>query len=229
MIPDWSARAEPVPYAELPDPQSLNLYSYVRNNPLSRTDPAGHYLCNGDECKQVKQALKTISKAANSKRLDPAQRAALKAVVGFYGKAKADNGVTVNTGNAAAGANGGTHTADGRTTISLQLSNWDDPNANLNGGSAKAEKGATVAHEGEHGIQQKAAGMPGSPEQEFQGEQQAYKVQSDVNEGLNKKSAYGIWTKDGGFSQAKDDQYATRSTDMWCGCNWAPPAPQPQQ
>lgn len=32
----------PVPYAKLDDPQSLNLYSYVRNNPLSRTDPDGH-------------------------------------------------------------------------------------------------------------------------------------------------------------------------------------------
>jgi hypothetical protein len=31
-----------VPYAELADPQSLNLYGYVRNNPLSRADVDGH-------------------------------------------------------------------------------------------------------------------------------------------------------------------------------------------
>jgi hypothetical protein len=42
MSPDWSAKEEPVPYAKTDDPQSLNLYSYVRNNPLSRTDPDGH-------------------------------------------------------------------------------------------------------------------------------------------------------------------------------------------
>src|SRR5258708_2490545 len=42
MSPDWSAQEEPVPYAQLDDPQSLNLYSYVRNNPLSRFDPDGH-------------------------------------------------------------------------------------------------------------------------------------------------------------------------------------------
>src|SRR5580693_1184655 len=42
MSPDWAAKAEPVPYAKLDDPQSLNLYSYVRNNPVSGVDPNGH-------------------------------------------------------------------------------------------------------------------------------------------------------------------------------------------
>jgi RHS repeat-associated protein len=42
MSPDWSARAEPVPYAKMDDPQSLNLYAYVMNNPFSRVDADGH-------------------------------------------------------------------------------------------------------------------------------------------------------------------------------------------
>lgn len=42
MSPDWSAKEEPVPYAKLEDPQSLNLYSYVRNNPLRLIDTDGH-------------------------------------------------------------------------------------------------------------------------------------------------------------------------------------------
>jgi RHS repeat-associated protein len=42
MSPDWSAKAEPVPYAKMDDPQSLNLYTYVRNNPLTRMDIDGH-------------------------------------------------------------------------------------------------------------------------------------------------------------------------------------------
>jgi RHS repeat-associated protein len=45
MSPDWSAKAEPVPYAKLDDPQSLNLYAYVGNNPLLRMDPTGHATC----------------------------------------------------------------------------------------------------------------------------------------------------------------------------------------
>jgi RHS repeat-associated protein len=42
MSPDWSAKEEPVPYANLGDPQTLNLYQYVGNNPLSKADKDGH-------------------------------------------------------------------------------------------------------------------------------------------------------------------------------------------
>jgi hypothetical protein len=42
LSPDWSAKVEPVPYAKLDDPQTLNLYVYVRNNPLIRIDADGH-------------------------------------------------------------------------------------------------------------------------------------------------------------------------------------------
>ena len=42
MSPDWSAKQEPVPYAKLDNPQSLNLYAYVMNNPMTRIDPDGH-------------------------------------------------------------------------------------------------------------------------------------------------------------------------------------------
>lgn len=43
--PDSSADevlSVPIPFADLKNPQSLNLYSYVGSNPLSRTDPDGH-------------------------------------------------------------------------------------------------------------------------------------------------------------------------------------------
>jgi RHS repeat-associated protein len=43
MSPDWAAKAEPVPYANLEDPQSLNLYAYAGNNPLARADADGHF------------------------------------------------------------------------------------------------------------------------------------------------------------------------------------------
>ncbi|MHB1022638.1 MAG: RHS repeat-associated core domain-containing protein [Acidobacteriaceae bacterium] len=42
LSPDWSDPAQPIPYAHFDDPQSLNLYGYVENNPLSQVDDDGH-------------------------------------------------------------------------------------------------------------------------------------------------------------------------------------------
>jgi hypothetical protein len=42
MTPDWSAKEDPVPYAKLDNPQTLNLYAYMDNNPLGGVDPNGH-------------------------------------------------------------------------------------------------------------------------------------------------------------------------------------------
>ncbi|MFZ0819429.1 MAG: RHS repeat-associated core domain-containing protein, partial [Candidatus Acidiferrales bacterium] len=53
---DWSTIPEPVPYADFRNPQSLNLYIYLRNNPLNSIDPDGH---DGDDaCKKVKVEAK---------------------------------------------------------------------------------------------------------------------------------------------------------------------------
>jgi RHS repeat-associated protein len=42
MTPDWAAKPTSVPYANFGNPQSLNLYSYVQNNPTTVGDPDGH-------------------------------------------------------------------------------------------------------------------------------------------------------------------------------------------
>jgi len=47
ISPDWSAKPQGVPYAVFNDPQSLNLYAYVRNNPLNNTDVYGHWCVFG--------------------------------------------------------------------------------------------------------------------------------------------------------------------------------------
>jgi RHS repeat-associated protein len=50
---DWSASPESVPYAYLHNPQSLNLYSYVRNTPEILIDGDGHQGADarrGDQC-----------------------------------------------------------------------------------------------------------------------------------------------------------------------------------
>ncbi|HWZ99533.1 MAG TPA: RHS repeat-associated core domain-containing protein [Candidatus Dormibacteraeota bacterium] len=42
ISPDWSPNPEPVPFSDLDNPQSLNLYAYVLNNPVNRVDAGGH-------------------------------------------------------------------------------------------------------------------------------------------------------------------------------------------
>jgi RHS repeat-associated protein len=56
MSPDWSAKAEPVPYSKLDDPQSLNLYAYVRNNPLTTADADGHSGTSGGLAMEAQNA-----------------------------------------------------------------------------------------------------------------------------------------------------------------------------
>ena len=65
MSPDWSAKAEPVPYAKLEYPQSLNLYSYVGNNPLSNADTDGHACISG-----VNSSSGFCTRAETYKQLD---------------------------------------------------------------------------------------------------------------------------------------------------------------
>jgi hypothetical protein len=55
MTPDWSAAPLLAPYATLANPQSLNLYSYVQNNPITGIDPDGHFQTKsqGGELEQI--------------------------------------------------------------------------------------------------------------------------------------------------------------------------------
>ena len=48
MSPDWAAKPVTVPYADFGDPQSLNLYAYVRNSPVIRVDADGHNFAGYD-------------------------------------------------------------------------------------------------------------------------------------------------------------------------------------
>lgn len=42
LTAEWADQPEDVPYSTLSDPQSLNLYGYVRNNPASTVGVDGH-------------------------------------------------------------------------------------------------------------------------------------------------------------------------------------------
>jgi RHS repeat-associated protein len=63
---DWSPTPVPVPYADFHDPQTLNLYAYVRNIPTMRVDADGHDGGVGvlPSLEEVEQALQEIAAAS---------------------------------------------------------------------------------------------------------------------------------------------------------------------
>jgi hypothetical protein len=71
LSPDWSAKAEPVPYAKLDNPQSLNLYTYALNNPLTNVDRDGH-----EATWEIDRKNKTIKLTVNITVYGPGANAA---------------------------------------------------------------------------------------------------------------------------------------------------------
>jgi RHS repeat-associated protein len=61
MIPDWADKPTAVPYASFGNPQSLNLYSYVNNNPTTTRDPDGHELYVAPELQDWVNEMRTQS------------------------------------------------------------------------------------------------------------------------------------------------------------------------
>jgi RHS repeat-associated protein len=103
MIPDWAAKATAVPYAKFGDPQSLNLYAYVRNNPLSRADTDGHEVQGTGPGGEVKLDFSLSNITANLKLVGAIASVALGIGEVRAAAEIATNGETVAAGFEAAG------------------------------------------------------------------------------------------------------------------------------
>jgi RHS repeat-associated protein len=149
MTPDWSAKPQGVPYAVLSNPQSLNLYSYVLNNPLRYIDANGHYELNGSNCGDNAKCQKKWDKAANKfearreKDLN-SKKADVRAAAANFGAQGEANGVHVGFAN----LNTGTNPTYGSVDASGSVGGMQLIQVTIDFG--RAGNAETQTHEGTH-------------------------------------------------------------------------------
>jgi RHS repeat-associated protein len=98
MVPDWAGKPTNVPYANFGNPQSLNLYSYVEDNPTTFGDPDGHQGCSSKTGKCT-----ILEKIVNALTFSASQESAPVNVVNQSNTDKS-NGTTSNVQIAGASA-----------------------------------------------------------------------------------------------------------------------------
>ena len=181
---------------DLTNPQSLNRYSYVLNNPLTNTDPTGMYTCtDSKDCSSKKdQALeKSLAGLRGSKDADVARAA------NAYGAQNKDNGVSVGFKDLSGSGKGG----DTVSTIGVSADGSLRANSaiTLNSKDGGTDFTADVGHEGSHAAdaqdvvrsgltedgQAIHAGMNITP---YQSEQRAYGVTNSILNSANESRNY---------------------------------------
>jgi RHS repeat-associated protein len=94
MTPDWEARPTDVPYAHFGNPQSLNLYSYVENNPITTGDPDGHD-GPGSALAEVEEVVNEVGKVVVELAPEEAEAAEEGSALGPAGAVAAASGVAI--------------------------------------------------------------------------------------------------------------------------------------
>ena len=179
------------------DPQTWNLYSYGRNNPLAFVDPTGEYVCGSNvssqQCDNFQKGLDEAQKGANALKdkygADSSQYKDAQRAIDSYGKQNVDNGVTIMAGKAGSDSltqvanTAGPQTADNpngqKITVTLGTDKLDGSEGN----------GLDIGHEGSHvadGSAWVSSGFsPSMDPTRYGTEFRAFQVERNLAEGIN--------------------------------------------
>jgi RHS repeat-associated protein len=146
---DWSATPVPVPYADFGDPQSLNLYGYVRDIPTTGIDADGHQLTVDPQLQSTVDTLRQQSPLFDSE------------MAAHEGPGAPDLNITV--GNTPNDPNGSPSTGNttSQITPTIETITSDDPNPDhyccykgatvtINKSVAKDDREGVLKHEVGH-------------------------------------------------------------------------------
>jgi hypothetical protein len=215
---------DPVP-ANPNNGANFNRYDYTNDNPYKFTDPDGRYVCSGSsaQCTVISSALTKTADAAGKLPAGSTEQKALNKVLKLYGKEGVKNGVSVKFSNDTFANT--TMSKSQQVTISFNPTQMHNAFAGRSDGSQESvESAGTVAHEGQHGVDDRARGrMAETTSEVAKTEHNAFTTQSYVNQGEGTPSAYGLWRPGMSDADRADsiNQNAAAATALDCaggGC-----------
>lgn len=177
----------------------LNTYVYGANNPLNNIDPLGLWVCNGStsQCNSFSQGLQALQDASGSNNISDYQQQDLQNILDAYGD-EGDPNVTIDFGALGPGIKGKTgKNKKGCETITLDSSKLLDP------GNEANQWGATIAHEGQHLVDDIEGDATGYPIGINDSEVNAYTSEAYFDQAQQYPEISGmgnIWTYGGGIN-----------------------------